>query len=178
MCRQKGHPQRAAATRSPRREAARPSPRGFRDAIVPTSGGEGGIRTRDRLPCTAFPVRRPRPLGDLSTGQSTGTLSDEPRLAHRGPRRSSATPLARGLLAERAGFEPAVLSHTAFRERHHQPLGHLSTGEDNPRRRSGSMAHSAGGRLAADSERRDQVRGLGLHDPGHDPDAATQSVRS
>src|SRR5664279_4222038 len=33
-------------------------------------------------------------------------------------------------MAERAGFEPAVLSHTAFRERHHQPLGHLSAGED------------------------------------------------
>src|SRR3954453_17253339 len=33
-------------------------------------------------------------------------------------------------VAERAGFEPAVLSHTAFRERHHQPLGHLSAGED------------------------------------------------
>src|SRR5919201_1666434 len=28
--------------------------------------------------------------------------------------------------AERAGFEPARLSPTAFRERHHQPLGHLS----------------------------------------------------
>ena len=33
-------------------------------------------------------------------------------------------------MAERAGFEPAVLSHTAFRERHHQPLGHLSARED------------------------------------------------
>src|SRR6476661_5593575 len=33
-------------------------------------------------------------------------------------------------MAERAGFEPAVLSHTAFRERHHQPLGHLSAGAD------------------------------------------------
>ena len=29
-------------------------------------GGEGGIRTHDELPHTAFPVRRPRPLGDLS----------------------------------------------------------------------------------------------------------------
>ncbi len=29
-------------------------------------GGEGGIRTLDGLPHTAFPVRRPRPLGDLS----------------------------------------------------------------------------------------------------------------
>ena len=33
-------------------------------------------------------------------------------------------------LAERVGFEPTVLSHTAFRERHLQPLGHLSARED------------------------------------------------
>ena len=33
-------------------------------------------------------------------------------------------------MAERVGFEPTVLSHTAFRERHHQPLGHLSVKED------------------------------------------------
>src|SRR5437773_7691946 len=39
--------------------------------------------------------------------------------------RSCASP--RKALAERAGFEPARLSPTAFRERHHQPLGHLST---------------------------------------------------
>ena len=32
-------------------------------------------------------------------------------------------------VAERVGFEPTVLSHTAFRERHHQPLGHLSVRE-------------------------------------------------
>ncbi len=33
-------------------------------------------------------------------------------------------------MAERAGFEPAVAHHhTAFRERHHQPLGHLSIAE-------------------------------------------------
>src|SRR6185312_2107451 len=31
-------------------------------------GGEGGIRTRDGLPRTAFPVRRHSPLGDLSSG--------------------------------------------------------------------------------------------------------------
>ena len=31
------------------------------------------------------------------------------------------------------GFEPTVLSHTAFRERHHQPLGHLSAREDSSR---------------------------------------------
>src|SRR5438093_6775796 len=30
------------------------------------------------------------------------------------------------LAAEREGFEPSRLSPTAFRERHHQPLGHLS----------------------------------------------------
>ncbi len=33
-------------------------------------GGEGGIRTLDGLPHTAFPVRRPRPLGDLSAGDA------------------------------------------------------------------------------------------------------------
>ena len=34
------------------------------------SGGEGGIRTRDGLPQTAFPVRRHSPLGDLSERQT------------------------------------------------------------------------------------------------------------
>ena len=33
------------------------------------SGGEGGIRTHVGLPRTAFPVPRPRPLGDLSSGR-------------------------------------------------------------------------------------------------------------
>ena len=47
-------------------------------------GGEGGIRTHDGLPRTAFPVPRPRPLGDLSPSE-------------RG-----------GLVAERVGFEPTV----------------------------------------------------------------------
>ena len=48
-------------------------------------GGEGGIRTRDGLPRTAFPVRRHSPLGDLSgkneaDRQSTGRLcADECR---------------------------------------------------------------------------------------------------
>ena len=82
-------------------------------------GGEGGIRTLDGLPHTAFPVRRPRPLGDLSAGGA--------------PRPGPAGDLGRRFgigVAERVGFEPTVLSHTAFRERHHQPLGHLSAGED------------------------------------------------
>ena len=73
------------------------------------SGGEGGIRTHDGLPHTAFPVPRPRPLGDLSAdgdADCSGGIG--------------------GGVAERVGFEPTVLSHTAFRERHHQPLGHLS----------------------------------------------------
>jgi hypothetical protein len=68
-------------------------------------GGEGGIRTHDELPHTAFPVPRPRPLGDLSV---------EPKRADH------------VIVAERVGFEPTVLAHTAFRERHLQPLGHLS----------------------------------------------------
>ena len=81
-------------------------------------GGEGGIRTRDGLPQTAFPVRRHSPLGDLSPKAYAGPAGGRP--VHGSAR----------VVAERAGFEPAVLSHTAFRERHHQPLGHLSAGED------------------------------------------------
>src|SRR5436190_19974567 len=47
----------------------------------------------------------------------------------------------RSEVAERVGFEPTVLSHTAFRERHLQPLGHLSAREDT----SGSPAALPGG---------------------------------
>src|SRR5687767_11029197 len=36
------------------------------------SGGEGGIRTLDGLPRTAFPVPRHRPLGDLSSAHRCG----------------------------------------------------------------------------------------------------------
>ena len=35
--------------------------------VARASGGEGGIRTPDALPRTAFPVRRHSPLGDLSS---------------------------------------------------------------------------------------------------------------
>jgi hypothetical protein len=41
------------------------------------SGGEGGIRTRDGLPRTAFPVRRHSPLGDLSHGRRVATRRAE-----------------------------------------------------------------------------------------------------
>src|SRR5256712_2039917 len=47
--------------------------------------------------------------------------------------RSCASP--RNALAERVGFEPTRLSPTAFRERHHQPLGHLSISKFTERRR-------------------------------------------
>ena len=47
------------------------------------SGGEGGIRTLDALPRTAFPVRRHSPLGDLSArlraDPGAGTVSLLPR---------------------------------------------------------------------------------------------------
>ncbi len=140
-------------------------------------GGEGGIRTRDGLPHTAFPVRRPRPLGDLSAAEGTCACPTDVRERRSGGERGDAPPagerqvLARrdgasgqgggeaasertqtsvsegaespnaGMarpagerLAERVGFEPTVLSHTAFRERHHQPLGHLSAAEDTKQR--------------------------------------------
>ena len=62
-------------------------------------GGEGGIRTLDGLPRTAFPVPRHRPLGDLSGWWWRRGWDSNPRYGY---------------------------PHTAFRERHLQPLGHLS----------------------------------------------------
>ena len=90
----------------------------FRSARVVAR--EGGIRTRDGLPRTAFPVRRHSPLGDLSPD------AQEPAVGAGRFRRTVC-------LAERVGFEPTLLSQTAFRERHHQPLGHLSAREDTKR---------------------------------------------
>jgi hypothetical protein len=43
------------------------------EAIGARFGGEGGIRTRDGLPRTAFPVRRHSPLGDLSPERTKPT---------------------------------------------------------------------------------------------------------
>ena len=159
-------------------------PRKFTSARLAStgSGGEGGIRTRDGLPRTAFPVRRHSPLGDLSgrhddragptpsmtgrptvraVGQGGEHRSERTRrcVSEERRRQRSQGPSDRGAkVAERAGFEPAVLSHTAFRERHHQPLGHLSAGEDTKRRRPGPMP---GARSGQRGERR-REEGLGL----------------
>ena len=65
------------------------------------------------------------------------------------------------------GFEPTVLAHTAFRERHLQPLGHLSASEDT-QEWSAVGASSDAPRLAAA-----QLGGLALHDPGDDRQTAT-----
>ena len=87
-----------------------------------------------------------------------------------------------GKLAERVGFEPTVLSHTAFRERHHQPLGHLSAAEsskgtsrgpwtDRVRRDFGSARDSADGEVGA------QVGGGVLEDARHDPEPGREPRR-
>ena len=119
-----------------------------------SGGGEGGIRTRDGLPRTAFPVRRHSPLGDLSAEHG------QPEPVRRQPLgRTEATPKAGpDDVAERAGFEPAVLSHTAFRERHHQPLGHLSAAEDSKAPRPGRPVDGPG----AEVRRGDGFGGDGL----------------
>ena len=88
-------------------------------------GGEGGIRTLDGLPRTAFPVPRHRPLGDLSEDR---------------------------LHAWRRGWDSNPrygCPHTAFRERHLQPLGHLSS----PRAESSAVtqAGACNGQTDADS---------------------------
>src|SRR6266480_7853036 len=66
-------------------------------------GGEGGIRTPDGFPRTAFPVRRHRPLGDLS-GTSLGAADGAGNGGEGGIRTHGAhrTPL----------FESGTLNHS------------------------------------------------------------------
>ena len=138
-------------------------------------GGEGGIRTRDGLPRTAFPVRRHSPLGDLSPRQQS---RNRPCGAGRSDQANE------WCLAERAGFEPTVLSHTAFRERHHQPLGHLSAGEDTKDRRMATGRGPGLGRATVGEPGRrrgsggrscgEERFGLVAADAAHDLDAPRQ----
>ena len=173
-------PPRTGASRTARCVSEDRSGNAASGVAAARSGGEGGIRTRDGFPRTAFPVRRHSPLGDLSRDergpagrdpdrrQSIGHVNAAPRgtvkakapprtgasaleVRERGPEAAThALGVRRGAeMAERAGFEPAVLSHTAFRERHHQPLGHLSAGEDTKRAWSGRPRPSVSARRPA-----------------------------
>ena len=130
-------------------------------------GGEGGIRTLDGLPHTAFPVRRPRPLGDLSAGGAprSGPLSDLGRRDGIG-------------VAERVGFEPTVLAHTAFRERHLQPLGHLSATEDSKAASRRRIGTADGGRRAAGGGQGAGGRGRAIRWRGRPPRRAARRRRT
>src|SRR5258707_545720 len=68
-------------------------------------GGEGGIRTLDGLPRTAFPVRRHSPLGDLSAELRAARAGAEPRTQGWAARRV------------RAGGEGGIRTHAAFADR-------------------------------------------------------------
>ena len=72
----------------------------------------------DRPPRPAFGTGGPpEPVWEDDDGSATDETDRRGRRLTRVQQRG---------VAERAGFEPAVLSHTAFRERHLKPLGHLS----------------------------------------------------
>ncbi len=94
-------------------------------------GGEGGIRTRDGLPQTAFPVRRHSPLGDLSPDKSGPAERADRSLRDRGWRRGRdsnprcfRTPL----------FESGTINHSDTSPPERIP---------NPRREPGCGARSA-----------------------------------
>src|SRR5688500_1283873 len=75
------------------------------------AGGEGGIRTHEGLPHTAFPVPRPRPLGDLS-GRLPSRWRGPPRWARvrvRGP--------VVAATADADGGEGGIRTHGAFAHR-------------------------------------------------------------
>ena len=95
-------------------------------------------------------ARRPRTPSDrrvaVEAKAPRRTGASALRVRERGPESAThASGVHAGRVAERAGFEPAVLSHTAFRERHHQPLGHLSAGEDT---KASSVGRRPGARAA------------------------------
>ena len=113
-------PERASEVR--RSAAERP------DRSAGRSGGEGGIRTRDGLPRTAFPVRRHSPLGDLSR-----TRQDRSE-AHR-PVRSVTSAggeggiRTRGAFAHRFSRAAPSTTRTPLRPRGYQtPLGPTRSG--------------------------------------------------
>jgi hypothetical protein len=93
-----------------------------RSAKSQADGGEGGIRTPDGLPRTAFPVRRHRPLGDLSA--KPGSRLAPRQVCHVNVRRC------------RSGGEGGIRTHGA----HRTPLfesGTLNHSDTSPR---GSLA--------------------------------------
>ena len=104
-------------------------------------------------------VETDRSVVEARRQRSTGASAPEVRERSARMSRAQPRPTRTTVVAERAGFEPAVLSHTAFRERHHQPLGHLSAGEDRPEPSAGratSLGQRAGtvsNRAAASSRR-------------------------
>jgi hypothetical protein len=111
-------------------------------------GGEGGIRTHVGLPRTAFPVPRPRPLGDLS--------EDEPAA------RADGAEWRRGWDSNpRYGYP-----HTAFRERHLQPLGHLSAPRTSLAHRLARANAGRPGERAALRRMRTRWRGAAPPTPG------------
>ena len=96
-------------------------------------GGEGGIRTRDGLPRTAFPVRRHSPLGDLSPDTSEPAGWSRPVPVHECWRRGRdsnprcfRTPL----------FESGTINHSDTSPPERIPNGCLATGRATPLSRS------------------------------------------
>jgi hypothetical protein len=100
------------------------------ELIFTTRGGEGGIRTRGRLPYTAFPMLHHRPLGHLSVRSCVGDASWRgDRLLFGGGAKGRRGRRPRSAMM--VGGEGGIRTHggvnlTRFRVWHHRPLGHLS----------------------------------------------------
>ena len=126
------------------RGAERSKPGGHRPSTVGarrvfrSAGGEGGIRTRDGLPHTAFPVRRARPLRDLSARNDT-------------TRRARPVGSCVCVVAERVGFEPTLAFTRPLFES--GTINHSDTSPPRGSRRSPEPDHRPGpvgqGRVAA-----------------------------
>jgi hypothetical protein len=131
-------------------------------------GGEGGIRTLDALPRTAFPVRRHSPLGDLSARSAIvplrpGCRRRSPACRRSSERRSASRPT---VAAERPvpGEHPTARAQTPVREgasphRRDQPSVRPERGGEGGIRTHGAFAHRFS--RAAPSTTRTPLRGGG-----------------
>ena len=115
------------------------------------SGGEGGIRTRDGLPRTAFPVRRHSPLGDLSPRESRCSVERARGRADAGIGRAETTVCGgeggirtRGAFAHRFSRAAPSTTRTPLRGR-----GYQTPGRARPTPRPGETRQATG---AADAD--------------------------
>ena len=137
-------------------------------------GGEGGIRTRDGLPRTAFPVRRHSPLGDLSLRTeyrqpqpATRSLVNREREDRRGQRTPGRSAGARRWRRGRDSnprcfrtplFESGTINHSDTSPRQRIPNVNVATARTGGRGGNTSFTNRGSGKWLAKADALDKGR--------------------